>query len=167
MLQGVLGSWLGVMVNNFRPLGLTDRTIGMIGLLAVIGQVILTTAVGFLMDKLKHKMKATLLVLISLASLGFIWLLLICLQVVAHSEVFIYIAVIASASVSFACYPIFFEMTVEITYPVHESIVGGFLTGFYNLVAIVFLLIFFIPKVGYLWINYVLGKIAGFVKSTI
>ena len=52
MLQGVLGSWLGVMVNNFRPLGLTDRTIGMIGLLAVIGQVILTTAVGFLMDKL-------------------------------------------------------------------------------------------------------------------
>ena len=167
MLQGVLGSWLGVMVNNFRPLGLTDRTIGMIGLLAVIGQVILTTAVGFLMDKLKHKMKATLLVLISLASLGFIWLLLICLQVVAHSEVFIYIAVIASASVSFACYPIFFEMTVEITYPVHESIVGGFLTGFYNLVAIVFLLIFFIPNIGYLWINYVLGKIASSVKSTI
>ena len=37
-------------------------------------------------------------------------------------------------------------MSVEVTYPVHESIVGGFLTTFYNLVAIVFLLLFFIPK---------------------
>ena len=153
----MLGSWLGVMVNNFRPLGLTDRTIGMIGLLAVVGQVILTTAVGFLMDKLKHKMRATLMVLISLASIGFIWLMLICLKVVNHSEEFIYFAVIGSASVSASCYPIFFEMTVEITYPVHESIVGGFLTGFYNLVAIVFLLLFFIPNIGYLWISYALG----------
>ena len=37
-------------------------------------------------------------------------------------------------------------MSVEVTYPVHESIVGGFLTTFYNLVTIVFLLLFFIPK---------------------
>ena len=136
---------------------MTDRTIGMVGLLAVVGQVILTTVVGFLMDKLKHKMKVALLVLISLSSLGFIWLMLICLKAVPHSVEFIYFAVIFSASISSSCYPIFFEMTVEIMYPVHESIVGGFLTGFYNLVAIVFLLLFFIPKIGFLWINYTLG----------
>ena len=47
-------------------------------------------------------------------------------------------------------------MTVEVTYPVHESIVGGFLTAFYNLVGIMFLLIFFIPNIGFEWINYVL-----------
>ena len=145
------------MVNNFRPLGITDKTIGMIGVLAVLGQVILTTLVGFLMDKLKHKMKLTLLILISLATLGFIWLMWICLEVVPHSEVFIYFSVIMSASISASCYPIFFEMTVEIMYPVHESIVGGFLTGFYNLVGILFLLLFFIPNIGFVWINYALG----------
>ena len=47
-------------------------------------------------------------------------------------------------------------MTVEVTYPVHESIVGGFLTGFYNLVGIVFLLLFLVPNIGYVWINYLL-----------
>ena len=84
-----------------------------------------------------------------------------------------YLSVILSSSISFSCIPIFFEMSVEVTYPVHESIVGGFLTTFYNLVAIVFLLLFFIPKyyniiiiqtnltafvpsIGYTWINYTL-----------
>ena len=52
IVQGVLGSWLGVMVNNFRPLGIDDRHIGFIGLFAVLGQVALTTIVGFLMDRL-------------------------------------------------------------------------------------------------------------------
>ena len=68
----------------------------------------------------------------------------------------IYISVILSTSISYSCYPIFFEMTVEVTYPVHESIVGGFLTGFYNLVGICFLLIFLVPNIGYVWINYAL-----------
>ena len=54
IVQGVLGSWLGVMVNNFRPLGIDDRHIGFIGLFAVLGQVALTTIVGFLMDRLLY-----------------------------------------------------------------------------------------------------------------
>ena len=68
----------------------------------------------------------------------------------------IYASVIISASISASCIPIYFEMTVEVTYPVHESIVGGFLAGFYNLAAIIFLLLFFIPNIGYKWINYAL-----------
>ena len=65
---------------------------------------------------------------------------------------------ILSSSISAACYPIFFEMCVEVTYPVHESIVGGFLTTFYNVVAVIFLLLFFIPalEANSIWINYVL-----------
>ena len=126
----------------------------------------------FIFTRLKHKMKVTLIILISLATAGFVWLMLMCLQIIPvslgkcfHSlpsfrqhifAVQIYISVILSASISFSCYPIFFEMTVEVTYPVHESIVGGFLTGFYNLVGIVFLLLFLVPNIGYVWINYVL-----------
>ena len=67
------------MVNNFRPLGIEDQEIGMIGLFAVLGQCSLATIVGFTIDRLKHKMKITLLVLISLATAGFVWLTLICI----------------------------------------------------------------------------------------
>ena len=66
------------MVNNFRPLGIEDQDIGMIGLIAVLGQCALATIVGFTIDRIKHKMKITLVVLISLATAGFVWLTLIC-----------------------------------------------------------------------------------------
>ena len=66
------------MVNNFRPLGLQDKDIGLIGLFAVLGQCALATIVGFTIDRIKHKMKITLVVLISLATAGFVWLTLIC-----------------------------------------------------------------------------------------
>ena len=163
------------MVNNFRPLGIEDQDIGMIGLIAVLGQCALATIVGFTIDRIKHKMKITLVVLISLATAGFVWLTLICtetapvtiwrqygqsprffmIQLSKYTKFVdaVYLSVILSSSISFSCIPIFFEMSVEVTYPVHESIVGGFLTTFYNLVAIVFLLLFFIPKYVSLYTN--------------
>ena len=119
-------------------------------------------------------MKITLVVLISLATAGFVWLTLICIRVAPFNLgtryfewrwlqfIFVsgtlYTAVILSSSISAACYPIFFEMCVEVTYPVHESIVGGFLTTFCNVVGIIFLLLFFIPYLEdhSVWVNYVL-----------
>jgi len=65
-------------------------------------------------------------------------------------------AIIAATSLNFACCPLFFELSVEIAYPVAESLVAGFLTATYNLVGIVFLFLFFIPNIGSIWINYVL-----------
>ena len=55
------------------------------GVIAVLGQSGLTTVVGFIMDRLKNKMKMTLLVLISLATAGFVWLMLMCLQIIPFS----------------------------------------------------------------------------------
>ena len=50
-VQGVMGSWLSVMVNNFGPLNVTDKQIGLIGLFAVFGQCALVTATGLLIDR--------------------------------------------------------------------------------------------------------------------
>ena len=46
-----MGSWLSVMVNNFGPLNVTDKQIGLIGLFAVFGQCALVTATGLLIDR--------------------------------------------------------------------------------------------------------------------
>ena len=50
-MQGVMGSWLGVMVNNFRPLGISDETIGQIGLFSVLSQCLCSIGIGFFTDR--------------------------------------------------------------------------------------------------------------------
>eukprot|EP00092_Neocalanus_flemingeri_P013308 GFUD01014343.1.p1 GENE.GFUD01014343.1~~GFUD01014343.1.p1 ORF type:complete len:513 (-),score=93.41 GFUD01014343.1:87-1625(-) len=154
--QGVMGSWLGVLVNNFRPLGVTDQQIGLMGLFSVIGQCCLSMCFGFITDRLKNCMKLILLLFLVLATGAFVWLMLMCLQVVPHSLTSLYTAVILATSINFSCIPLFFEMTVEIAYPVNEGLVGGFLTAFYNFTGIIFFFLFFIPNIGYVWINYLL-----------
>merc|ERR1719427_404418 len=108
------------------------------------------------MDRLKHRMKAVIILLLSLATAGFVWLMLMCKEVLPPSLPSLYAAVIISTSVSFTCIPLFFEMTVEIAYPVNEGLVGGFMTGIYNFIAIIFFCLFFIPNIGFIWIDYLL-----------
>ena len=97
-----------------------------------------------------------LLLLLVLATICFVWLMLMCLQIMPHTLGCLYAAVILATSINFCCCPLFFEMSVEIAYPVNESLVGGFLTAFGNFTGIIFLLIFFIPNLGFVWINYAL-----------
>ena len=75
---------------------------------------------------------------------------------------------VAATSLSFACCPLFFELAVEISYPVPESVVGGFLSGIFNVVGTTFLLLFFVPNIGSLWMNYVLvGSVAFGVPAVV
>ena len=46
-----MGSWLGVMVNNFRPLGISDQQIGMMGLFSVLSQCFFSIVLGFFTDR--------------------------------------------------------------------------------------------------------------------
>ena len=76
-----------------------------------------------------------------------------------HSIYTLYTAIVLATSVSFSCCPLFFEMTVELAYPVNEGTVGGFLTAVYNFVGIIFLFLFFIPALqsgNSTWISYTL-----------
>ena len=64
--QGVMGSWLGVMVNNFRPLGISDEIIGQIGLFSVISQCSCSIAIGFFTDRFVIRNFDRLLILFEL-----------------------------------------------------------------------------------------------------
>jgi len=157
--QGVMGSWLGVMVNQISPLGYNDQEIGMMGLASVVSQCIMSIGMSWVSDRLRHKMKATILVLLVISACGFTWLMLMCLGVLHQTQITLYAAIILATSVSFSTCPLFFEMTAELAYPVNEGAVGGFLTAIYNFVGIVFLFLFFIPaltKGKELWISYTL-----------
>ena len=159
--QGVMGAYMSVMVNQIRPLGYTDQQIGMMGLAAVISQCVMSMAFGYISDRLRHKMKLTILILLSVSTGGFVWLMLMCLpgSGVPHSAFTLYSAIMLATSVNYSCCPLFFEMTVELAYPINESTVAGFLTAMNNLVGMIFLFLFFIPSLqagNCMWMSYTL-----------
>ena len=97
-----------------------------------------------------------MILLLALEAIFFTWLTLICGQVIEFHYWQLYLTSVAGASFAFSLAPLFFEYTVELTYPIPEGLVGGFLTCFYNFVGIGFLCAFFIPNIGQLWMNYTL-----------
>ena len=49
---------------------------------------------------------------------------------------------------NFACTPLFFELAAEISYPVGEGVVAGFMTFWWTVIGIIFLSVFFIKNIG-------------------
>jgi len=156
---GVMGAYMSVMVNQIRPLNYSDQEIGMMGLAAVLAQCIMSMTFGFITDRLKNKMKATLLLLLTVSTASFIWLAIMCLpnSPLEHSKVKLYLAIIIATSAAYSCCPLFFEMTVELAYPISEGTVAGFLTAMNNFVGMIFLFLFFVPSLiagNCMWVSY-------------
>ena len=155
-----MGAYMTVMVNQIRPLGYLDQEIGMMGLAAVLAQCVMSMIFGFITDRLKHKMKATLLLLLTVSTTSFIWLTLMChpdIHLITPSKVKLYLAIIIATSSAYSCCPLFFEMTVELAYPVNEGTVAGFLTAMNNFVAMIFLFLFFVHSLTSgrcMWVSY-------------
>ena len=155
-----MGAYMTVMVNQIRPLGYLDQEIGMMGLAAVLAQCVMSMIFGFITDRLKHKMKATLLLLLTVSTTSFIWLTLMChpdFHLITPSKVKLYLAIIIATSSAYSCCPLFFEMTVELAYPVNEGTVAGFLTAMNNFVAMIFLFLFFVHSLTSgrcMWVSY-------------
>jgi hypothetical protein len=57
----------------------------------------------------------------------------------------IYVSSSLGAALNYACVALYFESAVLTAHPVAEGIVGGFLSGLFYAVSVVFLLIFFVP----------------------
>lgn len=90
LYNGLIASWYSVMNVTFRPLPLgnpqdTDKIIGYIGILSIIGNTVGGILVSRVVDRMKGKMKKILLVLMSSGIVCWIWLGLICLQVIPFS----------------------------------------------------------------------------------
>ena len=77
--QGVINAYMGVMVNQIRPLGYTDEQIGRIGLASTLISCFVSISLGLITDRLKHKMKAIIITLLLVSTASFIWLMLMCL----------------------------------------------------------------------------------------
>jgi len=151
---GVEGAWSGVMAVNFEPLGVDDSHVGFIGALGVGVTAVCGVIVAQFMDRFRRHIKLTCIIMGAVSTACFTWLMLIVLKVIPFEMWQLYVSTITGITTLYTCMPLFMEYTNEMTYPVPEGIVGGFLTFFYNLVGIVFYLMFFIPNLGVTWMNY-------------
>ena len=101
-------------------------------------------------------MKAILLGLFILASVGFTVFSLICVKVIAPSIGLLY----ATSAIGGLCLngaiPLFFELSVEASYPVAEGINTCFMTFSNNIYCLIFLTLPMIPGVGTKWMNWAL-----------
>ena len=154
--NGFLAGWQGVMALNFQPLGVSDEDIGFLGFLSILVQCAVAVSVSFVQDRFRDKIKISIITLLTLASVMFLWLALLCLEVIPYALWQIYVATIAGSTLCYTIIPLSFEYAIMQAYPVSEGMVGSFLSGVFNFFVLIFLLLFFIPGIGYRWMNYLL-----------
>lgn len=160
---GLQIGWQAVMAIQFEHLGVTDTEVGNVGFVAIFGQAAGTAAVGLSMDHFRSRLKPSVLALLAVSSACFAWLALISFEVIPYSLPQLYVATVAGTSSFYSCVPLFFELSLMISHPTPEGLVGAFLTGVYNVVAMVFLLVMMVPDMNVTWMNYLLivGTMSG------
>merc|ERR1719422_426582 len=112
-------------------------------------------------DRIRGKMKLTILSLLVAGGLIFTVLTLISLEIIVFSnmtmlKVMVYICVLMGNSCVVSTSPLLFEFGVEKLYPISEGMIGGWLNIWYNIITVMFLGLFSIPGIGTVWLSYVL-----------
>ena len=74
------------MAINFRPLGINDETSGYIGFYMVIASAIVAIGISYVTDHLRKHMKLTLVILLILEFLSFLWLTLLCAKIIPFND---------------------------------------------------------------------------------
>ncbi|XP_072029151.1 solute carrier family 49 member 4-like isoform X2 [Amphiura filiformis] len=159
---GVYDAW-GTQLNAVfnSTVNIHQGVVGWIGFYSNIAGVIGSMILARVVDVLGGKMKLVLLVLTFCGSVCVVWITLICEGKIEFNLVSVYISLISLAVIIRTSIPLYFEITVEGTYPVAEGITAMIMTWLNNLYSLIFLLIMLSPSIGVLWMNYaVLGAVA-------
>lgn len=99
-------------------------------------------------------MKTITLVLLFGATASLLVFSLICVRIIPYSEGLLYFTCALGGFCVNGTIPLFFELSVESTYPVPEGITSGFLTFSNNFVQIIFYIFPMFPHFGTRWINW-------------
>ncbi|CAK8671683.1 solute carrier family 49 member 4 homolog [Clavelina lepadiformis] len=145
LTQGFWGGWTGVMTLILDPLHVTQKEAGNIGFFMSLSGCVVGMFVGWITDRLKGKMKRTLVVLFALTLIMFIYFVIVNNQwlhfvpFLPQSGV-IWAACIILGILSNASVPIAMEMAADAAYPVGEGTSTSILVWLLNISSFFFLL---------------------------
>ena len=131
------------------------------GIVISFSAVATSIVMATLMDNFRKRMKIAILILLSASGVLFIFSTLVMENVISSLtvnsfKIVIYILLVGGVSLTSSVAPIAFEFCVELCYPVHEGVIGNWLTLWFNLISGVYFGVFQIPGIGTRWINFVL-----------
>lgn len=159
---GVYSGWGASLAVNLETFGITQHEAGRIGCFATIAGIGAGLILARCADLFGGKMKALLLVLFFGAAGCFLWFSLLCLRMINFDKGSLYKSSIFGGFFVSGTIPLFYELTVESTYPVAEGVTTGLLTIINNTFTVIFLLVLMIPGVGTVWMNWCMfGACAG------
>lgn len=151
-VNGVFNGWSGLLDVILRPLDYSTTAAGWFGFSSTIAAIIGGLALGQLSDRVfQRKFKALLLTLLLLCTLSYVWFTASLPSTLWGGDSgkpplpstpgTIMAAITLAGLFLGAALPIFYELVVEITYPLPESTSVGCLTFFNNVGACIFLAI--------------------------
>jgi len=171
--QAVWNNWCAMMVISLTKVGhdgscLSEHWVNYLGLVAVLVGTFVAILVGMATDRIRGKMKISIVILLTMGGLMFTTLSLISLQIIQFPSMVslqfsVYLFLLLGNSCVVSTSPLLFEFGVEKLYPVSEGMIGGWMNIWYNIISVLFLGLFDIPGIGTQWLNYVLPLSCFFV----
>nr|XP_027214480.1 disrupted in renal carcinoma protein 2 homolog isoform X1 [Penaeus vannamei]XP_027214481.1 disrupted in renal carcinoma protein 2 homolog isoform X1 [Penaeus vannamei]XP_027214482.1 disrupted in renal carcinoma protein 2 homolog isoform X1 [Penaeus vannamei] len=153
---GVPAAWMSVLNYSLKELGIHQDDAMWIGILGVIMSGICGLLAGRMTDIVYGHVRISLIFLMISTVACFYWFFLLTWGSIPVTTWQVYFTVVGGLSFNFATAPLFFELAVETAYPCPEVVVGGLVTATNNLLGLFFLMMFFIPDIGYQWVTYLL-----------
>jgi len=141
---GICNMWfgvLGIILKQFKNIGIEQEHSGLIGILAVVAGCICAVSAGIIADKFDKKLKQIITVMYLCSAAGFLWFSLMYNNVITPNIPSIYISIIIGCLCMNATYPLFFEMCMKEAFPIGESSSAGFMIALLALVQSIFLLV--------------------------
>lgn len=149
-------AWIPVLNYSLVPLGFHQDHAMWIGLSSIIASSIFPVFYGHIMDQFHGHMRTNLVFLMGVATACFFWFLLLSYGAVPTSTWQVYVSVMGALTFNYTTIPLFYELAVEMAYPVPEILVSGILTAADNLASTLFYFVFLVPGIGYNWVTIVL-----------
>jgi len=155
---GMFNAWTGMFDIILSPEGYSDAFSGWLGFASTLAGIVGGIAIGFAGDTIfKGKFKLLLFILL-IASVALLTLFTLSFPsflsphaLIPNSNVSILISVTLGGLFLGSTNPIFYELAVEMTYPIAEGTSVGIITAVNNIACLVVL--FVGPYVKYTWIN--------------
>ncbi|XP_028404834.1 solute carrier family 49 member 4 homolog isoform X2 [Dendronephthya gigantea] len=138
---GVYGGWCSVLYQNLSDYGISvdEKFAAWLGFVAVISGSISGVLFSSLADHFSRHMKSFLIVFMALSFFTTLSICYIFTGVFAFNEILVYVVFGLSGFFLIGTVPFFFELGVEIAYPVAEGITSGVTTFFNNFLQTIFL----------------------------
>ncbi|MPC16286.1 Disrupted in renal carcinoma protein 2 [Portunus trituberculatus] len=145
---GVPVVWIAVLNLSLKDIGINqDKAMG-VAVTAVVCSSVTAFIAARITDKVYGHLKVTVITLLAISSVFFLWFLLLTTKVIYPTLGQVYVAVAGGLGFEYATVPLLVELAVEIGFPIPESVTGATLTFVFNIVSLVFLGLFQIPNEG-------------------